>query len=282
MRIKMYYSPINNMGDDLNRLIMEDVFNQELDPNFRVDNFDVMGIGSCLDVCFYGHKKENSIKLIGKKISSQFFGAGHIWGTGFIDEYPFEQMKLIRNELRFDVVRGELTRRGISQILGYNLEVPLADGGLLAPKLLKDKLITKSKMIGIVPHYKDKNEADVLKLQKMLGREALLIDVQGDTLNVIEQIASCDYIISSSLHGLIVADSFGIPNTRIKFSNNMLGTGFKFDDYYSSFGMVKPAVSITDGLFNQEQVVFADVLEKQAILMTSMREIIESKGVVSE
>ena len=272
------------MGDDLNRMLMEKVFNQQLNPKFRVDNFDIMGIGSCLGLCFYGQSnEERTIKLLGKRLISLFSGTGHIWGTGFIEEFPFQDMKLIRKNIQFDIVRGELTRRGVSKALGHDIDVPLADGGLLAPMLIQKTNIQKNGKVGIVPHYREKDDAAVSLLISSVGEQAQLIDVQKDTLDVITEIASCDYIISSSLHGLIVADAFGVPNSRIKITDNLLGTGFKFDDYYSSYGLEKKAVIIQrdkkidmSEIMDQIQVPQNDVKQKQETLISVMERILKS------
>ena len=52
---------------------------------------------------------------------------------------------------------------------------------------------------------------------------------------MLTQIAQCRCVLSSSLHGLIAADSFHIPNLHIVFSDRPLGDGYKFDDYYSAY-----------------------------------------------
>jgi hypothetical protein len=39
------------------------------------------------------------------------------------------------------------------------------------------------------------------------------------------------------MHGLISADSLGIPNIRMILGGNITGGDYKFDDYYSAFGI---------------------------------------------
>ena len=62
--------------------------------------------------------------------------------------------------------------------------------------------------------------------------------IQGVTIT---EIAQSEMILSSSLHGLIIADAFRIPNKRIYFTEAPLGSGIKFDDYYSAYGVMAPA-----------------------------------------
>ena len=39
------------------------------------------------------------------------------------------------------------------------------------------------------------------------------------------------------MHGLIVADALGIPNIRMILSDKITGGDYKYDDYYSAFGI---------------------------------------------
>lgn len=60
--------------------------------------------------------------------------------------------------------------------------------------------------------------------------------MHNDVLEILKQIAQCEMIVSSALHGLIVADSFGIPNIRLVATDTMrIAQNFKFLDYYSAY-----------------------------------------------
>ena len=62
-----------------------------------------------------------------------------------------------------------------------------------------------------------------------------IIDICSDVRGILKQINNCKCILSSSLHGLIFADSYGIPNAQILFSEKSAGRAYKFQDYYSVF-----------------------------------------------
>lgn len=62
-----------------------------------------------------------------------------------------------------------------------------------------------------------------------------ILDVKCTPKTMANSIAECETVLSSSLHGLIFADSLGIPNKWITFEKNLIGGCFKFDDYYSCF-----------------------------------------------
>ena len=156
---------------------------------------------------------------------------GYIWTSGFgfsNNNKTFLNAKVI-------AVRGKETLKRINCI--NKDKVILGDGGLLC-YLFKNDTVKKKYKLGIIPHYIDKNNSIVKNIVDKC-KDIKIIDICGCE-NVMEDIQCCEYIISSSLHGLITADSFSIPNAWVKLSNNVGGNGFKFKDYYSVFDIENP------------------------------------------
>jgi len=74
---------------------------------------------------------------------------------------------------------------------------------------------------------------DVQRFAASHPTEVRLIDAGGSVDSVVRQIASCAAITSSSLHGLVLADSFGIPASWFGLEPELWGGSFKFQDYES-------------------------------------------------
>ncbi len=161
--------------------------------------------------------------------------AGTLLGTGLISDTA---VKL--ESAKFAAVRGELTKKK----LDIDPHTPTGDLGLLAPKLLSNIPTQKKYVVGLVPHFVDKEHPWIGKIQKELGNSATVIDVQDSAVKVVEKIAECEVIVSSSLHGIIVADSLNIPNVWMELSDKVIGSGFKFWDYNSSIDYEQPSLKI--------------------------------------
>lgn len=225
-RIKLFYfKDKNNFGDMMGPLMIERLFNiktEYADPW----NTQMISIGSIIDV--FCVKKLLDIRKLGRGLL--FKRKPLVWGSGFL--YPSHWF-LIKN-LEVHSVRGQLSAKR----LGLENNIPLGDPGLLADRLI-DKKPAKRFKYGIVPHYADSKSLYIKRLEEILP-DNVVVDVLAPVVDVIKTIASCDVIVSTSMHGLIVADSFGIPNLWARTNNDLLGGDFKFRDYYSIFGIINP------------------------------------------
>ena len=56
----------------------------------------------------------------------------------------------------------------------------------------------------------------------------------------VDELCACEYVISSSLHGLILAETYHIPTLWATFSDNINGGTFKYMDYYKSINTITP------------------------------------------
>lgn len=159
--------------------------------------------------------------------------SGIILGPGFIldsTRKAFPKAKIVG-------VRGQLTKNHLG--LKNNKNVILGDPGLLASNVLPLRE-NKQYELGIVPHYIDKGNESIQKIYHACHPHINIIDVeQRDPLMVFKEIDKCQHILSSSLHGLIVADSLGVPNAWF-YSPGLEGDTFKFEDYYSSLDISIP------------------------------------------
>lgn len=227
---------IPNMGDLLNKEMLESVFQVKIRnvKYFRQSNISV--IGSYLSYLLYSDNPKRKIrqKLIKYFISKDYY----IWGTGFVNYPVLPDNDFIFRRIHVCSLRGQLSKERVEKILGKKLNVPLGDGGLLVDRWIGNS-ISKKYDIGIIPHFREQDSPIIGELKNYYPN-SVVINLRDTPIDVVRQIAACRTILSSSLHGLIVSDSFHIPNKHIMLYNygeKMLGDGFKFDDYYSSFGI---------------------------------------------
>lgn len=126
-------------------------------------------------------------------------------------------------------VRGPLTARGLR---GVRDTLALGDPGLLANELV---VAHKEYALGLVPHWSDNN---LEHRPEFLKYNPLIIRPSGNPLEVIRKIGSCRKIVASSLHGIIVADAFGMER-RIEMTErfNNEGGSYKFRDHDRAVGV---------------------------------------------
>src|SRR5207248_7521346 len=107
------------------------------------------------------------------------------------------------------------------------------DPALLLPRLYRPPAVVRHG-VGVVAHYAAKPRLE-RRWPNSLG--VRLIDVQDPIESVIDQIASCEVVASSSLHGLIVSHAYGVPALWVKFRDLPHEDDSKFHDYHLSLGL---------------------------------------------
>ena len=209
-----------NWGDDLNLYLLPLITNRHvyaankslLHNRFALKNYSC--IGSIIG--FYENCKTE------------------IWGSGVV----CNDIVLNCKPKKVHSVRGKYTR---DFLLSNGIDCPeiYGDPALLISRYYKAVPIGRFKL-GIIPHYNDLNNVFIKEFISV-NKDVLLINLTNyeKWSDICDQIVSCDCIISSSLHGIIVSDSYGIPNVWVKFSNKVYGGNFKFVDYFSSVNRIE-------------------------------------------
>jgi pyruvyltransferase len=150
---------------------------------------------------------------------------GYILGSGKL--FEFSRLHLHTKTATVLAIRGPLSARGIAG------SYALGDPGVLADELVG--IQPKQWDLGIIPHWQDKELASKFQALIKAPNTIKVINPSDDPLTVLRQIGACRRIVTSSLHGMIVADAFGIPR-RVEICPAMAKDGgdFKFRDYSAS------------------------------------------------
>jgi pyruvyltransferase len=156
-----------------------------------------------------------------------------IFGAGFIRR---------SDDLRVDVeeicaVRGPYTAEKLRKHLDGRA-VPIGDPALLMPLLYQPKAERRYR-IGIIAHFREQRLPILEKIDK--DPSIKLIDVTDSIEGFCDEVYGCETIVSSSLHGAILAHAYGIPASIVSLSDLPAGDGLKFLDDLSSIGLTDTA-----------------------------------------
>lgn len=234
-----------NWGDDLNYYLLPKMTGRPVIcyHNFKLAKWlhlnNYFCIGTVLD-----NKTENSCCN----------SSSIVWGTGCVGELwnlPIPKRVL--------AVRGPLTFKFLKEANVPCKEV-YGDPALLLPRVYRPERGAGEKFqvlsvatlgeseqssnssskfkMGIIPHVVDLQHPVIQEIREKYADEILIIDLAHYErwTDVIDQICSCEKILSSSLHGIIVSDAYQIPNCWIELTGNISGGHFKYLDYAVSVG----------------------------------------------
>lgn len=171
-----------------------------------------LGCGSLIDVPWLAHRPEE------KRI---------IWGSGI--HCKMEQD--VRN-CEFHAVRGPLTRRAC----GLPDDMPMGDPVLLLP-MLRERKFSGGGGVAYIPHWLQR--WSVKTSPESLGAD-FLIDIthkREDFWAVWEKIQTADFVLTSSLHGAIVAETLGIPWSLCLVGKERVECALKWRDWIGYLGL---------------------------------------------
>ena len=160
-----------------------------------------------------------------------------IWGSGFERELPwFQNIFHSRPFRKLDVraVRGPLTHAYLKRLnqltvnpyINGGLSIRYGDPAILLPFIYNPDVEKQTDYI-IIPQYVTESKL------RMSYRDDLIVSMKTDDYkHVVDRIKSSKLVVSSSLHGIILAECYGVPAVFFRGLNEKID--FKYKDYYFS------------------------------------------------
>lgn len=188
---------------------------------------------AALGDCFLDEERAAPARLLAIGSILHFARDGDvIWGSGVNGKLPVERHTFTRLDVR--AVRGPLTR---DFLLRRGIEVPevYGDPAILVADLLSRRFPGTDRPaapVAFVPNLHD--------LSAMQGWENVISPLDHWS-SVVRRISEAAHVVSTSLHGLVVADAFGVPCTYLRLSEEE--NLFKYEDY--CLGVGRPGLRVT-------------------------------------
>lgn len=160
-----------------------------------------------------------------------------IWGSGVNSFGHVGRIALQKNYRRLDIraVRGPITAQVLREN-GYTCPQIYGDPAILLPLIYPGRRPEKKKQYVVIDHYMKR---------KMTGDDRLSIRT-GDYRTFLDKILEAEVVYSSSLHGIILAESYGVPAVFLR--QGMEEELLKYYDWYFATGRyeVRSAASLSE------------------------------------
>ena len=259
-----HITPWANFGDELGPPVVKRIL--ELHFNCSADD---LAVSNLRDI--YGGGGDNGfLNRTGTKIDTCLMAVGslwrmlksgdHIWGTGAAYSKTIEQRCLGRRIEKVANItvyssRGSNSAKEIGKYCSLNKahhlnsttgeeEVAIegaGDAGFLVPFIFpeykavkEDAAVIAAKEKCIIPHKKDEGNRE----WKNTSQNTKKLTVGIGWVNMTLALQTCGEVVSSSLHGIILSEAFGIASRRLRLSG--APGDFKFNDFYSSLRGSEP------------------------------------------
>ena len=207
-RVNVYYwkpPHTDNVGDLLSKVVVDyliEYFSLHNERNIS-DTRRLFAIGSVIDAA-----KSDMV----------------VWGSGL--HHKTAQIHNVKLDIR--AVRGQETKKKLKQ---SSITCPnvFGDPAVLLPLFFRP-VFKKEFTFTIIPHFSRENSY----FGKHEGH--VTSTLTSDWKGFVSRIVKSDLVISGSLHGLILAEAYGVPAIAL---TDIDTDWFKYDDYYFSTGRYK-------------------------------------------
>lgn len=214
---------LRNFGDELSPRVVAEVSGRRT-RWAAPESADVIAVGSVLE-----H-------------AAAVDARGLVWGAGVRHPDLAPAAWAQRHRSRILAVRGALTR----DALGLELDTPLGDPGLIARSLYGRS--ARPHGIVVVPHFLAFNRPDARSLMAAARADGMrVVPPSASYDRICEEVSRAELVLTSSLHGMVVADALDCPVQLVSFGRTA-EPAFKYSDYESVFGLSSSFRSFTDVL----------------------------------
>ena len=227
-----------NLGDYLSYVVVKHLLSHKKIVNQQIKSKTIYAIGSII-----GFRCQNAV----------------VWGSGILHPYKEYKLKAKLSLLDIRAVRGPKTRE---ELIKLNKKCPevYGDPAILMPYVFNPSKVKKIYDVTIIFNYYY-NNFDIPQDKNINFLDIITTDYQ----DFITQIVQSKLVISSSLHGIILAETYGVPAVLLieKYQSK-----FKYEDWYYSTGRynIKMADTIQEAL-ELEPMILPDLKEMQQNLI---------------
>lgn len=226
--VNIEYCDLENIGDALAPIVVKYMLDRKnIDPDKPINKTKhLVTIGSIIGWGLYDHT---------------------VWGSGILREFYIQNMRKRKRiyKIKYDIraVRGPITRM-ILLALGEECPAIYGDPAILMPEIyVPDRTSVKYETSLILHHRtkinnteatdENKYQINLDEFEKLTGNHLNIISPKTNDYKLfIDEIVSSKLIISSSLHGIILAESYGIPSIFLNWG--VADQQIKFLDWYLS------------------------------------------------
>jgi pyruvyltransferase len=147
-----------------------------------------------------------------------------LWGAGLRTEEDFARGPRFQR-LRVAAVRGPITRDFLRSRYAVDVPEVFGDPAILLPQLFPEwRRRPVTGRIGVIPHFSNRHE------YTSTSENLVVIVPNQEPDRIVPDILTCELVVAGSLHGLIVAEAFGIPARWLNSSRTE--PELKYYDYY--------------------------------------------------